>query len=937
MISKDFPRIGATIENGALKVKAKTCSCKPRTLPPPRPKELPFECIPENNDKMKEWLINRFSSSTFNTCPHQPLVGMTGPDIELHVDPSAKPIACRTPAMVPLHWQEEVEEQIKNDVALGVLEKVPFGEPSAWCHRMVITRKADGSPRRTVDLSPLNKHCQREVHHVKPPFQQAKSIPAGTWKTVTDAWNGYHSVPIRKEDRHLTTFITPWGRYRYRVAPQGFVASGDGYARRYDEVISDVKRKTKCVDDAVIWDTELEEHWWRAIDFLILVGTNGVVLNESKLQFAQRIIDFAGFRVTDEKLEPAEKFLNAIRDFPTPSNISGVRSWFGLVHQVAHYNQLIDMMEPFRHLLSPKTKFEWSEELDLIFQKSKEAIIEAIREGVQIFDLMKRTCLRPDFSKKGIGYFLSQKHCDCPSQSPGCCQFGWRITLAGSRFTKPRESRYAPVEGEALAIAWSLDQTRYFTLGSDNLLIVTDHRPLVKVLGDRTLDEINNPRLFSFKEDTLPWKFDIEWMEGKGNCFSDATSRNPCQEHEISVTEMLSVLREADEENFNQEYLVTASSDFQFNNIRAVTWEVVKQETAKDQEMLALSDLIQNIFPTNKEEMPTELKKYWNIRDHLYVLDGVILLMDQVLIPPSLRAEVTQSYTEGHGTRVLIPKALQAEVIQSLHAAHQGVSSMNERAKASVYWPGISSDIQKARDMCSSCNRIAPSQAKTPPMEPHIPTTPFEAIAADFFHYMGYYYFVAADRLSGWTEQQRIKVGSQEAGSQGLCKALRKLFVTFGVPVEISSDGGPEFVAQETKDFFLRWGIRHRLSSVSLPSSNGRAELAVKSTKRLLMDNVSPNGELDNDKMVRALLTQRNTPDPGCRMSPAQILFDRPLRDSLPYLEKDIMTFKNPRVNEKWKNAWELKDEALRTRYVKTLENLSEHSRMLPPLRHGRN
>ena len=542
MISKDFPRIGATLENGALKVKAKTCSCKPRTLPPPRPKELPFECIPENNDKMKEWLINRFSSSTFNTCPHQPLVGMTGPDIELHVDPSAKPIACRTPAMVPLHWQEEVEEQIKNDVALGVLEKVPFGEPSAWCHRMVITRKADGSPRRTVDLSPLNKHCQREVHHVKPPFQQAKSIPAGTWKTVTDAWNGYHSVPIRKEDRHLTTFITPWGRYRYRVAPQGFVASGDGYARRYDEVISDVKRKTKCVDDAVIWDTELEEHWWRAIDFLILVETNGVVLNESKLQFAQRIIDFAGFRVTDEKLEPAEKFLNAIRDFPTPSNISGVRSWFGLVHQVAHYNQLIDMMDPFRHLLSPKTKFEWSEELDLIFQKSKEAIIEAIREGVQIFDLMKRTCLRPDFSKKGIGYFLSQKHCDCPSQSPGCCQFGWRITLAGSRFTKPRESRYAPVEGEALAIAWSLDQTRYFTLGSDNLLIVTDHRPLVKVLGDRTLDEINNPRLFSFKEDTLPWKFDIEWMEGKGNCFSDATSRNPCHEHEISVTEMLSVL-----------------------------------------------------------------------------------------------------------------------------------------------------------------------------------------------------------------------------------------------------------------------------------------------------------------------------------------------------------------------------------------------------------
>ena len=109
-------------------------------------------------------------------------------------------------------------------------------------------------------------------------------------------------------------------------------------------------------------------------------------------------------------------------------------------------------------------------------------------------------------------------------------------------------------------------------------------------------------------------------------------------------------------------------------------------------------------------------------------------------------------------------------------------------------------------------------------MEPHIPTTPFEAIAADFFHYMGYYYFVATDRLSGWTEQQRIKVGSQEAGSQGLCKPLRKLFVTFGVPVEISGDGGIDFLAQESKDFFIKWGIRHCLSSVSLPSSNGMAE-----------------------------------------------------------------------------------------------------------------
>ena len=64
-----------------------------------------------------------------------------------------------------------------------------------------------------------------------------------TWKTVTDAWNGYHSVPLRESDRKLTTFITPWGRWRYKRLPQGFVSSQDGYNRRYDAILATSKGK----------------------------------------------------------------------------------------------------------------------------------------------------------------------------------------------------------------------------------------------------------------------------------------------------------------------------------------------------------------------------------------------------------------------------------------------------------------------------------------------------------------------------------------------------------------------------------------------------------------------------------------------------------------------------------------------------------------------
>ncbi len=475
------------------------CSCPQRCPAPLPPTVLPFPCTAENNTRMKAWLLDRYASSTFNTCPHRALSCMEGPPIEIHVDPTAPPKACHTPSPVPLHWQQKVYDDLLRDEALGVIERVPYGEPVTWCHRMVITRKHDGTPRRTVDLSPLNKYCKRETFASEPPFHLARRVPKNTWKTVTDAWNGYHSVPLRESDRHLTTFITPFGRWRYTRALQGFLSSGDGYNCRFDAILSSFERKECCVDDTIHYDTKLEQHWWRTIELLTRVGQAGIVLNPDKFQLCMRKADFAGFRVSDTTIEPLPKYLDAIRDFPKPTSTTDIRSWFGLVNQVSNYAQLRETMEPFKPFLSPRCPFSWTPMLDEAFQKSKEAIMDSIRQGVEIFDVQRRTCLRPDWSKQGIGYFLLQQHCTCPSGSPDCCENGWKITLAGSRSLSATEQRYAAIEGEALAVAWGLEQTRYFTQGCDNLLVVTDHKPLTKIFGDRTLDEITNSRLFRMK------------------------------------------------------------------------------------------------------------------------------------------------------------------------------------------------------------------------------------------------------------------------------------------------------------------------------------------------------------------------------------------------------------------------------------------------------
>ena len=79
------------------------------------------------------------------------------------------------------------------------------------------------------------------------------------------------------------------------------------------------------------------------------------------------------------------------------------------------------------------------------------------------------------------------------SYTPNCCPQGWHLVFAGSRFTSPTESRYAPTEGEALAVSWGLNNARMFVLGCKDLIVITDHKPLLKIFDHSDLSTITNP------------------------------------------------------------------------------------------------------------------------------------------------------------------------------------------------------------------------------------------------------------------------------------------------------------------------------------------------------------------------------------------------------------------------------------------------------------
>ena len=180
---------------------------------------------------------------------------------------------------------------------------------------------------------------------------------------------------------------------------------------------------------------------------------------------------------------------------------------------------------------------------------------------------------------------------------------------------------------------------------------------------------------------------------------------------------------------------------------------------------------------------------------------------------------------------------------------------------------------------CEHCHRMASSQPGAPPTPPIPVVYPFQAVCSDFFVHRGVHFLVTVDIYSNLPI-----ISESTVGATGLINHLRRAFVTYGTPEELASDGGPEFTSTETRAFLHRWGVHHRLSSVAFPHSNCRAEIAVKTMKRLIIDNTGPKGELDTDSVQIAILQYRNTPDPDTKIFPAMCVFGRPTRDFIPVI-----------------------------------------------------
>ena len=136
-------------------------------------------------------------------------------------------------------------------------------EPTDWCAPIVIApKKGTDRIRMCVDLSKLNRFVRREHYPSVTPAEAVTDIHQSQAKffTVFDALKGYHQCPLDEESQKLTTFITPFGRFKYLRAPYGISSISEHYNRRMDEAFAVIQGVRKIVDDVVVFDKDEQQH-----------------------------------------------------------------------------------------------------------------------------------------------------------------------------------------------------------------------------------------------------------------------------------------------------------------------------------------------------------------------------------------------------------------------------------------------------------------------------------------------------------------------------------------------------------------------------------------------------------------------------------------------------------------------------------------------------
>ena len=235
------------------------------------------------------------------------------------------------------------------------------------------------------------------------------------------------------------------------------------------------------------------------------------------------------------------------------------------------------------------------------------------------------------------------------------------------------------------------------------------------------------------------------------------------------------------------------------------------------------------------------------------------------------------------GIRVIVPRRLRSKLLDELHKDHPGIVRMKSIARSYMWWPGLDKDIQSMVSACQRCQAVkkAPPVA---PLQPWVwPSRPWERVHLDFAGpFQGHMFLVGVDAFSKWPEVQVMSTTTAAA----TLEVLREWFARHGIPRQLVTDNGTQFVSDAFSNFTKLNGIKHVRSAPYHPASNGLAERFVQSLKQSLKATVDDDRTLIQ-RLSSYLLGYRTTPHATTGVAPCKLLMHRELRTRFTLLQPD--------------------------------------------------
>ena len=752
-------------------------------------------------------------------------------------------------------------KELKKLESQGIIERTDKG--TSWLHPIVAVPKKDGGIRLCVDFKQLNKHIYRPVNPQPTPKEVIQRIPTGMkYFAVFDALKGYHQIPLEEDSKDLTTFITPFGQYRYNRLPFGLNLAGDIFTSRYGKAIDHVEGMSRIVEDSLVYAPDVITLERRTKLFLEAVAKSGITLNKSKIQYGVNEAQFGGFIVSKEGYTVNPKLMEALQKFPVPANRTDLKSFFGLANQVGSFRtDLSQALTPLKDLLSTKNIWQWLPHHQVAFEKARDVLAKT--SELNFYNPSNPIRVSADASRlHGLGFVMKQRS-----------QGMWIPVQAGSRMLSQAERNYAMIELEMLAIQWACQKCENFLYGLSHFEITTDHKPLILILNEKCLNQIENKRLQRMRSKLDHLNYTVTFVKGSLNFDADALSRAPIDkpedEDEPEVYETtLQMVHEIVQDNMEDATTPT-------------TWaEIIK--AAEDGECAELRNYALNGWP-QKDQLLSSIMPYWSRRDEIWINDEGLLVMD---------------------SRLVIPKNLRRFVLDRLKALHLGPVKTYQRARTTLWWPQMTSQIKDSLKECLPCQVHAPSVPQTIDAHHEPAERPMQAIHADICEETGQQFLISVDQYSGWLWIHYL--GKRLPSSEQLIDVFLAQFQT-GLPDKLYTDGATMFTSKRFKEFTQAWNIDHRTSSPHHHQSNGIAEEAVKEAKKIIRANVT-HSLVNRQGIMAALLGYHNTPKRDQMLAPSQKLFGRYLRDTLPASNEQLTKLWNLSRTEKERHARKIPD-----------------------------